>query len=354
MKNINIFKLNHGSSEGIEELLSVLHGLFEDCNVVVSSELKYGWINVVIDEFTGDWVNSYIKKFSEKNDSPLVLYATEFIETEFPVSFNVFTKSDKIMSEGLAAFYLWLFKGHTEFSISSLILSLPISIYKLRKGFRRFFKYFFQKVYMLERFHGFDDIKYHFTHVITAHQEIENQLIAFGLSNVCGTPLPIVHVDEDFRTKFLDNRLGIMMSGSITEYRKRVAAKLENDFWKCGLIKNTGLVKKKNFGVDQFESVLFTLHPAQTKEWKYVSPTRIYRSLVVDHSYPILEKKYNQSALEDLCFVLSEDVIDTIMEIEMDRVSAFDNLVEKINRYNDIAQRENKTILYRVLRSEFI
>jgi hypothetical protein len=147
----------------------------------------------------------------------------------------------------------------------------------------------------------------------------------------------------------IERILSVEITGTITNYRRKIINNLNNDIKLLGLKKyfNDLIIKNWDNKTDN-KFAAYSLHPPQEKNWTYSSPTRIYRAIKIDKTVPILTKKYKQHPLEDLCLLHESD------EIYIQMIDIYNNnnknpilyLEEKIKDYLNIA-KENNNLIYK-------
>lgn len=372
-QKINLFVGNHGKKEGIEDYITSFEYMFRrrGFDFSVSETLQEGAVNLIIDEFTNFATNGYIANFSaSRRNAPLVFVLTEFIEDRMGVrSFNHFggignsailalancllrnARSDFHSAQVADYFRLFLY-----FPVLAWLI-VPVSLdflLKLPKGKVRALravnrKYLHRLIYMHGRYLGFEAMINCADAVMTCHQGIEDSYSRMsekhgGMPPSFGIFYPEFPADGIDSSMLRDKTNGIEMTGSITSYRTSEMNRINWRIKLLGLSNVIGRVKSYAFGkkTAKRESAIFSIHPPQTARWPYSSPTRIYRSLVVDHNIPILTKHYGQHPIEELCLLFDGD--NSLLEVYqmMADPKAVDQFLSgRVGQYLETAKIEN-------------
>ncbi len=327
---INIYTANHGKVEGIEDYIKNLHYIFESRGFEVKNSrgLNENAINIVIDEFTNFPSNLFIKEFRARHpETPIILVATEFVERKYFVSsFNHFGSIFE------SAFLSWIDLGlrnkRTDFIKSSptqwlksiallpiiplYIIKLAFSIQSLKSMLKRSDSWLqglkrgtHQQIYMHMRYLGFQSMIECADAIIMSHDLIRPGIVPFAEKNnvpVIGTFFPECSDDTCKEEMLKGKDLCIEISGSVTLYRSRQLRKIARDTTIFGMHHQFKAPRKRSFGDNANGArAAFSLHPPQTKTWKYASPTRIYRALFVDKNIPVITKNFKQHPIEEAC-----------------------------------------------------
>jgi hypothetical protein len=158
---------------------------------------------------------------------------------------------------------------------------------------------------------------------------------------------------EKLRTKqqfYKKNRqkIFIEVTGSVTPYRQKWIKSINNFIQYQGLSNVFGYCVAFSFSAEPRQARgFYSLHPPQTKNWRYSSPTRIYRALAVDSSLPILTHYFGQNPIEDVCFVIDQKKIDflkELYELYLDYQKLRHFLAPRIANYNRIANQRNDAL----------
>ena len=364
---------NHKSMVGISDHILMLFSLFpKDITLKVTNDIVDGKNNIIIDEFTNLRFNRDIKRSYSKN-TKFFLVATEFItkKNKFK-TFNSFEISwlNIISIKLLLPFYKYLdkfkFKRSTPKFRNIISIKLLLPLYKylgkyilsliINLSYKTFASRRF--IYDYFRYDGFsNNIKY-FSKIIVFHKELYNQYFSFIKENnlnceVLETLFPIID-----KKKLLNNLKGkkysFYMTGTITPYRqaqfnalkKNIQSSLDSDnslnYYDCEFF-----IKSFN-NESPLPNYLFSYHPPQTINWKFSSPIRIYRSLCVDFSIPIVDKYFNDHPIEKLCLKIDKSIYSTTNKLFLKKKTNHD-LNKLIDSYNSFANKNNKKILCHLL-----
>ena len=96
----------------------------------------------------------------------------------------------------------------------------------------------------------------------------------------------------------------------------------------------------------EFQSVFGSINIAQSDDWNYSSPVRIYRSLK-NGLLPIVAKKFNDHPIEDLAVITD---INTPLAFEAALKTKLISMDEGIQRYNRAAGEINEVVRGKVAR----
>lgn len=94
----------------------------------------------------------------------------------------------------------------------------------------------------------------------------------------------------------------------------------------------------------------FSLHPPQTMNWKYSSPTRLFRALDQDGNIPVLTHYFNQHPIEDVCLVYegNQTILD-MYDFYHDKNKAWAYLLPRLDRYAQTAELENNKVVQKMI-----
>lgn len=381
-----IYTANHGKQDGIEDYLTLIKNVLgsRGFQVEVSSTLRTDGTNIIIDEFTNCIENRRIAEFRKNNpERRCVLVLTEFWERKFGVeSFNHF--GGLFDSATIALFNVYLRMFRNDFpairirDMAALLLQSPVLI---AHGAITLMKYLALKLtgkkvaspvaYFLRRHHRL--IYFHMRYLgLMAHLCYADAVIASheaitrGFSGAIDIPkgklkfLGVVYPELDEQ-----NILGSLMkqknpfveiTGSITSNRLKWVNRLNNLIELSGIHDVFGLTKPLPFSLlssgEKFERAAYSLHPPQTKNWPYCSPTRIYRALQVDHNLPVLTKHFGQNPIEDVCFILKDQrSVLEMLEMYSDRTAMLNFVTPRIRKYNEIVKQRNDFLVKSLVES---
>ena len=386
---INLYIGNHGKKDGIKDYIDILSQIFESrgIDVKVSEELCDSGVNMVIDEFSNTIKNSEIRTLKKSSDSVRFVYVlTEFIEKKFMVrSFNHF--GSIIDSSFIAFINIYLRKRRKNFKkarfqdyLAFFLLSPFLPLYGIKflvTNFINFFKNYRSQgrknifkinpqthhlIYMHMRYLGFEEMIGYADAVILSHGSIEKGYDGFRreLGEGCNSggvlypELPHDTLTDFFMHHGQKKKLFIEMTGSITSYRYKFISKINTDILLAGVNNLLGHTKnfpfKKILRIKQINRGAFSLHPPQSVRWPYSSPTRIYRSLCVDKSIPILTKNFNQHPIEDVCIVYKgEETILTMYGIYKNNLALTELMEPRLAKYMKLAKEGNNIVCAEIL-----
>ncbi len=372
----SIFLGNHGKRYGIEEFINILSDVItkRGHEVEVAEVLNPDAVNIIIDEFTDFISNMEIIDFKRQNPgSKLVYLLTEFIECRlFVKSFNFF---DSIVEAAAISAMNVYFRTHRRdfnlptFShwITAILYSPLLLVYLLNHFLHYWFTYSFRRklsrqnnltllsrahrtAYMLMRYLGLEKMVVYADAIILSHDSIaENLEDIAGSIPTLGTIYPEISFKEIESSLFLNKQLFFEITGSITPYRLKVLHKINMNIIRLGIKNRFELCKPISFcSSKKLNDVrgAYSLHPPQSKKWKYSSPTRIFRALQYEHNIPVLTKIFNQHPIEKLCLEYKgEESLLEMYNFFKEPGALVNRLEPLIREYNNLASIENNKIL---------
>lgn len=367
----NVFIDNHGKSDGILEFIAILTDAItkRGYEVYVSKELDPNAVNLIIDEFTDYISNRIIIAFKRQYpDTRLIYVLTEFIEDRlFVRSFNFF---DGIIDASVIAVMNVYFRmRRRDFNsptiwhwITALVYLPLLLLYILNLFVKQLIKRnrlsftagTHRTAYMLMRYLGLEKMITVADGVILSHNAIAANLSAIiGTVPVFGTIHPEVDFGEIKKSLFVDKQLYIEITGSITPFRSKIIRKINAYILQLGIKNRFELCKAISFSDSDNKDTgraAYSLHPPQSRNWKYSSPTRIFRALQHDHNMPVLTTVFGQHPIEKLCLEFQGD--NTLLEMYQ-YFKAPDSLINYleplVNDYSKVANKENDDILQALL-----
>jgi hypothetical protein len=151
----------------------------------------------------------------------------------------------------------------------------------------------------------------------------------------------------------LGKELFIEMTGSITKYRRKQVRRIDRAILSLGMHQVFGRCKVFPFATLQSkarrERGAYSLHPPQTMNWRYCSPTRIFRALSDEYSLPVLTRHHGQHPIEDVCFVMKNKYsIVNLYEMYHDRMLLIDFVANRLKTYNEVARLRNDEFVRRL------
>jgi hypothetical protein len=340
-KQIYIAIGNHRSYVGIKEIIySVQSALSDSLSVKLTRELKSNSVNIIIDEFSGLFDLTVIKKTKELYpNTKIVIVATEFAT---PASFF-----------GLDLAKTFNFFG-TRDDWAKLILG---SLRPLAGG---------MPSYMQLRYLGFVRALQYCDLLTVIHPAILPTISQ--LVEQCGprlaAPLPVYPQIGPLSIVQL-NRLwhlpvGFTMTGTQTKYRIRITRNLVRKFervgWFAPIYKhvpfeapaNDSTVSDSDEYLADYHSFapeyLFNINPPQTSNWPYSSPMRILRAILLGQ-IPVVTKKFHDHILENVA-TLWDGKVETAVELGtrqfIDRRLWLTDYMQSLEAYDRQAREANE------------
>jgi len=195
----------------------------------------------------------------------------------------------------------------------------------------------------------------HSTAIMVSHNLIKKDYgknIHGSLINFMGEIKPSFDNNFVYLKLFNNKKFGIEITGTITEYRSSILQKI-NKFIKIHLIRESLIINELSFNslsINTFRTS-YSLHPPQAKNWKYSSPTRIYRALVIDNNIPITTQTFNQSSIESICleFNYSAHFIYFIHKLYNDQNFLDSVYKPKLSSYIQLADNNNEELFTKII-----
>ena len=375
---INLYTHNHNSRKGIDDFCTTLTQIFSSRGlpVIEGDSLVSDGINLLIDEFSTDERVENLQNFKEKNKkASVVLVLTEFFQQHSLIdSLNLF---DRILVPLFLCFYMprlrWMRHNTRKFRIKECLKSLCVAplvapvlfmmevlLYFLREKHNARLlnkildikSQFAVAIYMHNRFLGLVEVLGCVDGIIVAHDGIRPGLEEIIRKNNVKFDFIQLFVPEltgSFeKSLFLKNKLGLQVSGTITHYRKKCVDNLILDAAKSK-IEAFKKVHIKSFSEADQQLTLssaYSFHPPQSNSWLYSSPTRIYRSLQVDFSIPVLTRLFGDHPIEHVCLVYDgEETLKYMNEIFNDNGKLDRYVKEKVKPYISFSKRYNDSLV---------
>lgn len=376
---VNLYVANHGKVGGIEDYIENLKYIFESrgFEFAVSRELRVCDVNIIIDEFSNYSQNKIICDFKDAwPNVPIVFLLTEFIERKFFVSsFNHF--GSLLDSAALAWIDMFLRRVRPDFERPSFITYLravvflpvvPIKILFLifgkreqlvagfwgRQGLRKRVAGGISKLfYMHMRYLGLRAMLRNADGIVLSHDAVRvglSQFLQDFKIPLIGTFHPEALAEQIKNALLANKEPYVEITGTVTSFRASALKRLARDIVIFGLHHTFMAPKVRPFGVQVEESTAaFSLHPPQTKNWKYASPTRLFRAFYVDGGIPVITKHFNQHPIEDACiFYGGGRTLEQMRKLYFDPVAKMEYFDNKIAPYLNNARTHNDRLIKRL------
>jgi hypothetical protein len=292
-------------------MVEMLHTFFSrHFNTYVSTYIVPGAFNAIVDEFARPGMADIVIQHKQAHpDTRIVLLATEFIThmrfcgLDLGNTFNFFSfKQARKELFGLIAHQM-----------------------KLRQ----------MPPYYVARYRGFAELYPSADLVLCAHHAVADtmDLLPGVIRSQKRRPLTIYPRFDLHRlandTRLMKRPPGIIMTGTLTKYRahvgKRVVrvyqhARLNRPIFRhvpfspASAPKFSEATMNLNYGFDpdtedaDQQHYLFNLNPPQHPKWKFSSPMRIQRAILMGH-IPLVTKKFNDHAIETVALVWDDTVL---------------------------------------------
>jgi hypothetical protein len=343
-----------------------------------SSALHANATNIIIDEFTNYIENRRIAVFRKDNpNNRCVFVLTEFAERKYGIeSLNHF--GGIVDAALIALFNVYLRLSRDDFPSARrvdfatlfmhspvLALYLPmfcakcIALGLLSKNAINpsgdFLRTHHRLIYFHMRYLGLKAHLQYADAVISSHELIvkgfAQDLGADGQKlTFLGVIYPEFNKQRVLKALVTGKKLYLEITGSVTRYRQKWINWLNGRINVLGIRNVFGLCAAIPFSLPAADKpanrAAYSLHPPQTRNWKYCSPTRIYRALEIDKSLPVLTKNFSQNPIEDVCFLLKDqDSLVELADLFFNREALLDLTGRRIETYNGIAKQRNDKLV---------
>jgi len=376
VKKVSIYVGNHGKKDGIEDYLGFMSEAMtkRGIDIQISSDFLPDAVNVVIDEFTNYLENRRIECFKKEHpQTPLVFVLTEFVERKWGViSFNnfggVFDAADiaffdfylRAQREDLGAIDLFIVIKAAIYFPLLLMNNIPYvvkfcALWALRRRIQnpiaRFLSTRHRLIYLHMRYLGLSENARYADAFFASHEKIGDSISLLSNGNGVNKPFlgviyPELDVDLVLKKIMINKKLFVEVTGSVSKFRKKYIERINRNIRALGAHHVFGFCLAIPFSVDERNKVVergaYSLHPPQTRNWPYSSPTRIYRALAVDFNLPVITHYFGQNPAEDLCYLYvgPESIVD-MYEMYKNRDDLMSFLAPKINKYSEIVCEKN-------------
>jgi len=369
-KEINIITGNHHSIDGISDHIEIFKDIFVNSGwkVEIKKFPVQSKINLIFDEFTHPLFNQKLQ--NKLPNTKFILVLTEFINKRKNIfTFNNFKLNIFQLSclQILTFLHTLCFKSNFKFLFKILnfcITFLYIFFFSINDYCRKNFFFIFKisrsikKVFPTFNFRFFSAKRYQYDHIrflsftnnikyfdciFSLHPKIESQYRLYAKNNKLDQIkvinfLPVIDSTNWLRN-FTKKKYGFIFSGTMSTYRQEKIKNFEKILKKSNKnldinLKLLGFKSKKEMRKNDFA---FSYHPQLFNEWPYSSPVRVYRSLCVDFTIPVLSKRFNDHPIENLTLLegkddLSESYFNSNSSVVM---------LKKILKYNKLSDKLN-------------
>tara|TARA_Y100000590_G_C15692307_1_gene1003863 strand:+ start:492 stop:1862 length:1371 start_codon:yes stop_codon:yes gene_type:complete len=209
----------------------------------------------------------------------------------------------------------------------------------------------YKDIYFLHRFLGLQEVLPLADGLITSHTKIipkknKNIFLQNNQKKILGTIYP--YLDTKLILKNIDIKTDprFEITGSITNYRKKIVSKINKDIKKMKLDNQFLYCFTKDFQEKRINNNTFSLHIPQSKNWNFSSPTRIYRALTVDKTLPVIFRSFKQDPTEKLCFQYqNKESLVKLLKLHHNKSLLFIFLKKRLNLYNKFVDKNNKKLI---------
>ena len=361
VSEIHIFTGNHGKYLLAADCIRVVENFFKSqgCVVSLGSRLSPSRPNIIIDEFTNAYVLKYIEDFKGANPSAIFFVVlTEFFTDRLLVQ-TLNSRRDlcgvAVSSWGrlLLKFFrkdLARFRCGEVLTALLLLPFFPLGVFKniLEICVSRSIRSLRAQAYFLLRRMGIERVSRHINGWFLLHPEISRNCPNAIREKSIGTIYPTISKSSmEELTKKGDFHLGISFSGELTPYRSRVFSKFSKYARFYGVHHMLGVVRiKENLYKDQATEDFFSFQPQKYRRQPFVSPIRVFRSLEIDRSVPVINCEYvDLHPISRLClnYKGAQSIIDLIdFYVHKDvHLKEYGKIIEQYN--SEVGSLNNET-----------
>jgi len=387
MKQVTLYTGNHQPTVGILDYIDILKFIFKRRgeHLTVSDTLDTHGVNLIIDEFSSYYTIRHLEETKQEHpDMRLVYILTEFVTpTAFFTTFNYF--NGRVKWAFLPWYHIRVCRKRPEFGVTpngrdyfNAFLTLPTLglvggyylalrlLGRLHLGFaqrrlKRFRKTVGNAAYLHRRFLGLQKMIAYADAVAIIHPKLMES--AEYLKAQCGKENMKVfdlypELDDGLYAAsgkglktFLEREMGIEQSGSITPYRHSftilINAMIAENFRFNAVCEHSF----SDSGKENQIAYAYSLHPPQSKDWRFSSPTRIYRGLI-QGSVPILTKVFDDHPIEQVAlhFEANCDFLFRLEDMQRNRNRLSSYLNPRISKYNQFVRPKNDVFIEGILR----
>ena len=376
---INIYIGNHSEKFLIDDVV-YLNYIFSKRNidVITSIELEPDSINIIFDDFCDYERSKKIIDFKRNNPKTvIIIVSTEHIvEKYFARTFNFFSGGirDAAVISLLNVFYRISIKHFSYPTLRDLAVAIvysPILMIDYMMNIIKFttlkkIGFYYKRPrsfgYNLKRYIGFEKMANYADSIFMMGVTDPNYIAEYSKNykrlnlpkgtTVIGTFFPEIDVDDIKKNIFINKKLFIEVTGTVTPYRFNKMQEINDDISNLNL--QNSFSNCKDFpkgGEHEISAVVskegiirgaYSLHPPQSETWRYASSTRIYRALCIDYNMPILTKNFNQHPIEDVCFIYDDkEQLFQFRDYYFNIEKFLPILESRIDKYMVIAEEHN-------------
>jgi len=366
MVHFNIYQKNQPYLSLVEDIIEILQDSLSKRNqsVSITNVLNKNSVNIIIDEFTDKKINEEIMEFRKNHkDAVLVFLITEFPVSGFGVeSLNMFGGLGDAAITAVSQVLIRLKRSElrrpTLMEYLLAFLYLPIAFVFVSQAITK--NIFKSKpaciprdvgycYYMANRYIGLEYMSQTANMFIAIHDSILRNSERLLLKKKPTVMIyPEISNSHDLVDAISRKKLRIEISGTITKYRKGIIGQIDSiirssfprsSFESCHVRSFADSLESSSTSASDSA---FSLHPPQSRRWRYSSVTRIYRAIDRDQNIPILIKNFNQHPIEKLCLLYTgKSSLDYFAKLYSSPSAAGELLTPLIEHYSCIAKKVN-------------
>lgn len=340
---------NHASRVGIVEMVHALHSYFSrHFTTLVSESLVPGAINVLIDEFAKQSLVEIMQEVRAADPATrFVIMATEFVTRMAPLGISF---------------------GNT------------FNYFNTAEDYRDLFRHLAHKIrlrrllpYYEARYRGFVAALPEAHLVLCAHSAVAATMSLLPPDVRRNMPVPLTLFPEiDVTRVERDTRLylrptGVMMTGTLTKFRGRLARELIKVFHRAQVASavysyrpfdpsdgisfnehsvDLGYTRDCRDGPPKPDAYLYNINPPQRPNWGYSSPMRLQRAIMLGQ-IPLITRRFGDHPIEEVAYQW-DGTIRTAEKLWVEASASRSRLVERhiaaVARYDALAKRHNAEI----------
>jgi len=335
---------NHNDFSGIGEALYTLTAYFSrHFRVFISRSVVPDAINVITDEFSRPQFVEFLHDLKRTHpNTRYIVMATEFVT--------------RIVVAGMELGHTFNFFGlRDDARLLVRLLAYRLRVKKLPP-------------YLTSRYQGFVQVLPAIDLVICAHAAVAETMHLLPTDSARpGQPPLTLYPEVDVARISADPRLyqrppGFMMTGTMTQFRQNIATRLIQELQRIGIMKPvyrhvpfsqapgfTLSPAGADFGYDDASAAddyLYNLNPPQRANWRYSSPMRILRAMLLGQ-IPLLTQRFGDHEIEEVGEMLGTDreAFERIwVNATVGRHVLIERYLAQVGQYGHIAVEKNRAI----------
>lgn len=374
MTTVFVSSFNHGSMDGIAEIVNLIEGEFRrlgfrtiSCRTL-PGEINDGDLLIIIDEFSEPLVVEALESFRKSRPRvTLVCVLTEFFSPGSwvrPPNLNSFKQPyQSLLFDNLL--YVFCFLGRRSKLFTGLRLTPPGLISYLLSiagltwlALQKFchprtpvvrLQPFHERAYLWFRALGLQSVAGIFDFYLALHPDIRSAAMATALKtsdtaiHTFLLPPPLVEKSSLVNSKL---EFGIDFSGSLSSYRKRKIRKIMKMLRRLSPSGRFAHHMERGFD-DSKMALLLSYNPPQSRTWRYSSPMRIIGA-IKRGQIPVVCEKFGDHPAEELALSFPENLDAAksfVTTLAFEQYTYISSAWERLQKYRKIAEENNSNII---------